>query len=297
MRNFLLTLAFLALAGTVQASEIVDGNPPTARNNMHSCPPGHIVTGFHSVDNELLCTGPFSNGQSLVVNERVDAENSSLPWPDNTVVRTAHNYTGPDMHWCGPDSFITGIHEQANSFSCASFASGSNRNYHTRLGHFVVDTTTQRSGLHACPRGTVLVGAHLDSNRFLCAGLPFCEDNSQCPSSFACELNSVPCTGCGTGVCRRQGSLVFRNGNACGGSPVGTLTDRSGSSVRFDVQAGFANEAARSLRLDGALTGTVIRIFDDPGGSTGDDWTQIFVKNSGAPCLASLREIRSKTPP
>src|SRR5688500_9547110 len=47
------TLTLLACAGTARAAEIIDGNnPPTVRNNMHSCPPGHIMTGIHVNNNQ-----------------------------------------------------------------------------------------------------------------------------------------------------------------------------------------------------------------------------------------------------
>ena len=80
------TLALLACAGTARAAEIIDGNnPPTVRNNMHSCPPGHIMTGVHVNNNQLLCTGPFEAGQSfLTVNEQLDFLSQ---WPPDAVTR------------------------------------------------------------------------------------------------------------------------------------------------------------------------------------------------------------------
>ena len=60
-------LMLFACAGTARAGEIIDGNnPPTVRNNMHSCPPGYIMTGVNVAGNQLLCTGSFGN---LTVNE------------------------------------------------------------------------------------------------------------------------------------------------------------------------------------------------------------------------------------
>jgi hypothetical protein len=295
------TLVLLACAGTARAAEIIDGNnPPTVRNNMHSCPPGYIMTGVHVNNNQLLCTGPFEAGQSfLTVNEQLDFLSQ---WPPDAVTRAAHNYTGPTMHWCGPNRFMTGVHVANNTFNCTEFASGSNQNYTTRLGHIVTDggaNLTVRSNMHACPRGSVLVGANFASNTFLCAELPFCEDTSHCPgASDVCEFTSVSCPNCiaaGTGVCRRQGTLSFREDNGCFGDFVGTLTDRSGNFANFTSQPGFTNDEARALRLTSAPAGTIIRVYDDSTGATSDDWTQIFVKNTASECLGTLQSSSSSS--
>lgn len=295
LRTAVVALVLLACAGSARAAEIIDGNnPPTVRNNMHSCPPGHIMTGVHVNNNQLLCTGTFEDGQGfLTVNEQVDF---LTQWPPDAVTRAAHNYTGPSMHWCGPDRFMTGVHVANNAFNCTAFDTGSNRNYTTRLGHLRVDggaNLTVRSGMHACPRGTVMVGAHFATNTFLCAELPFCEDTSHCPgASDVCEFTSVNCPGClgtVTGVCRRPGSLSFREDNGCFGDFVGTLTDRSGNVANFTSQPSFTNDEARALRLTSAAAGTIIRVYDDSTGSTSDDWTQILVKNTTSECVGTLQ--------
>ena len=47
-----------------------------------------------------------------------------------------------------------------------------------------------RAGMHACPIGSVLIGAHFATNTFLCAALcaamPFCVDDSQCAPGTRC---------------------------------------------------------------------------------------------------------------
>ncbi|HKH45311.1 MAG TPA: RICIN domain-containing protein [Thermoanaerobaculia bacterium] len=289
-----LAFLFLVCAGAARAGEIVDGNnPPTVRNNMHSCPPGYILTGVHVNNNQLLCTGQFENGQSnLTVNEIVDSGGANA-WPPDAETRAAHNYTGSAMHWCGPNRFMTGVHVANNAFNCSEFASGSSRNYTNRLGHLVVDTSTVRNGMHACPRGTVLVGAHFGNNAFLCAELPFCEDTSHCPgSSDVCEFSSVNCPGCigpVTGVCRRQGQLSFREDNGCFADFVGSLTDRSQNVANFTSQPGFTNDEARSLSLSNVRAGTIIRVYDDSTGATSDDWTQIFAKSTVTACVGTFQ--------
>jgi len=283
-------LCLAACAAQARASEIIDQS--TVRNNMHSCPPGFIMTGVHVGNDDLLCTGRFENsGQNLTVNEVVDSGN---PWPPDTETRVAHNYTGPDMHWCGPDRFMTGVHVGNNQFNCSRFTSTLiGRNYTTSLGHVIVDGSTSRSGMHACPRGTILVGAHFGSNLFLCAELPFCEDTSHCPgASDVCEFNSVTCSTCivpFTGVCRRPDTLDFRSGGSCTQSSVGSLTARSGNVATSASTGGsFVNDSARSVSFGNIKAGTIIKIYDSSTGSEADDWTQIFAKTDGAGCTPSF---------
>jgi hypothetical protein len=300
--TFLACLVVLACAGAARAGEIVDGNnPPTVRNNMHSCPPGYIMTGVNVATNQLLCTGPFAGLGFLTVNETVDqGVTATNQWPPSSVTRVAHNYTGPTMHWCGPNRFMTGVHVLNNAFNCTEFASGSNRNYTTRLGHLVVDTGTTRNGVRACPRGTILVGAHFANNAYLCAELPFCEDTSHCPgASDVCELSSVTCPECigpVTGVCRRQGTISFWEGNNCTEDPVGWMTDRSGSfATDGATNGGFENDEARSLSLSSAKAGTIIRVYDSSSGSQSDDWTQIFAKSNVSTCLGTFESSFSNS--
>ena len=100
------------------------------------------------------------------------------------MTRVAHNYTGPIMHWCGPNRFVTGVHVLNNAFNCTEFASGSNRNYTTRLGHLIVDTGTVRNGVRACPRGTVLVGAALREQRLPVRRAPLLQGHEPVPRHF-----------------------------------------------------------------------------------------------------------------
>ncbi len=290
-----LALTLLACAGAIQADEIVDQS--TSRNNMHSCPPGFIMTGVHVTNDDLLCTGQFANGPSnLTVDENVDSGGANA-WPPDTETRVAHNYTGPAIHWCGPDRFMTGVNVGGNAFNCSRFtATGTGRNYTSSLGHVIVDggaNQTVRNGMHACPRGTILVGAHFGQNLFLCAELPFCEDTSHCPgASDVCEFTSVSCNNCTvpfTGVCRRQGNLDFRAGGSCTQSSAGSLTNRSGNTATSASTGGaFVNDSARSVSQVNMKAGTIVRIYDSSSGSESDDWTQIFAKTDGAGCTPSF---------
>jgi len=293
----LTALALSASLGTAQAAEFVDGNtPPTVRNNMHSCPSFSIITGVNVAANHLLCLGGFIDaGGPLTTAERVDLGSQ---WPPDAVTRAAYAYTGPTMHWCGPDQYVTGIDVLNNRFNCARFPTASNINFTQRLGPIVIDpgtSPTVRNNMHACPRGTVLVGAHFTNNTFLCAELPFCLDNSQCASSSdTCEVLS---TGCATddciapttGVCRRQGTMTFREDNGCLDDSNGSLTDRSRNTVRFPDNDSFSNDDARSLQLSNVHAGSIIRVFDSPDGATNDDWTQIFVKATQFGCIGTFQ--------
>ncbi len=292
------TLTLSAVPGAVRAAEFVDGNtPPTVRNSMHSCPPFSIVTGVNVAANHLLCLE-----NPLTSSERVD---TSSQWPPDAVTRAAYAYTGPSIHWCGPDQYVTGVDVLNNRFNCARFPTATTTlNYTQRLGTIVVNgapNPTQRSGMHACPAGTVLVGAHFGNNTFLCAELPFCTDNTHCPSSLeTCELQSASCgSNCastGTGVCRRASTAMFREDNGCIDVSNGIVTDRSPLNINFQTQGGFSNDDARSLQLTDVHTGAIIRVFDSPAGATNDDWTQIFVKATVANACIGTFQLSSNSP-
>ncbi len=192
------------------------------------------------------------------------------------------------MHWCGPNRFMTGVHVTNNTYNCAELASGDSRFYSNRLGNLIVDTGTTRNGVRACPRGTVMVGAHFTNNAFLCAELPVCKDTSQCSGAGdVCERDCPECdeTFPNFGVCRRRGTISFREDPGCRGDLDGLVTDRSGTPVNFEDDANdFINDDAESLGLSNVAAGTIIRVYDDEEGSHSDDWTQILVKQPASVC-------------
>ena len=313
-RTIILAMLLFALAPAARAAESVDAAPAlTVRNNMHACPAGSIVTGVHVARNQLLCLGRFVDPRgNMTRNERVDqGARPDNQWPPDAVTRAAHAYTGPAMHWCGPNRYVTGVHVANNAFSCAELPAATNRNYTSRLGHLIVDSgsrPTQRSNMHACPAGTVLVGAHFATNTFLCAELAFCQDNSHCPSTAdVCETNSVFCdpgeTDCifpTTGVCRQQRTLGLCEERHCRGDAVGGLTDRSGNIVDLTNNDSFENDEASSMRIQNIRPGAIVRVFDNSQGRTDDDWAQLLVMRStstwcigtfesGIPGLGALR--------
>jgi hypothetical protein len=290
----LTVLALFCASGAAHAGEIVDGNnPPTVRNNMHVCPPGFITTGIHVFNNQLLCLGLFSDPVGpLTTGETVV---SGSFWPPDAVTRAAYAFTGSPILWCGPDRYVTGVHVANRQLSCAQFPREA-RNTTRRLGHLVVDggsSTTVRNNMHACPRGTILVGANFDNNTFLCAGLPFCTENSHCAGAGdVCEFQSSACgdscLSSNTGVCRNRKQLTFFEDSGCRGDSTGWVTDRSGNAVNFDASDGFDDNDSESLHLGNVPAGTIIRVFDNEWGSEGDDWTRILVKSPTTFCLGGF---------
>jgi len=182
----ILTLAFWPLwitASVATAVEFVDGDnePVTVLNGMHSCPQGFLVTGVHVDRNLLLCAGYFGNFLQFPARQDwgVTATNQ-FSWPGL-----------PNMHWCGPGNMVRGVHVAGNGFNCQTFDTATKRLVTIPLGTPYPDRGTNptvRSGMHACPRGSILVGAHFATNTFVCAPLGFCavESNEGCPTGKRC---------------------------------------------------------------------------------------------------------------
>lgn len=78
---------------------------------------------------------------------------------------------------------------------------------------------------------------------------------------------------------RRSGWMVFREGNRCSQDIIGETNHFRGQRINLRRTHGWENDEARSLQLDRVRAGTVIRIFDDPGGGRDDDYTVITVKS------------------
>ncbi|MCY0990374.1 hypothetical protein OV203_24755 [Nannocystis sp. ILAH1] len=70
-----------------------------------------------------------------------------------------------------------------------------------------------------------------------------------------------------------MGIIVFYEGNNATQNIVQTVEDTPGQDFRP-----IRNDEIRSLKLYGARAGAVIQLYDDPNGSTSDDFTIIHVK-------------------
>jgi hypothetical protein len=71
---------------------------------------------------------------------------------------------------------------------------------------------------------------------------------------------------------RLPGQIKLYEGNGCSQHVIDTKGDEPGQRFRPSQ-----NDEARSLSLAFVRVGAVIRVFDSPSGSTGDDYTEIEV--------------------
>jgi hypothetical protein len=78
------------------------------------------------------------------------------------------------------------------------------------------------------------------------------------------------------------GKIRFFEGNNGGQDNVGTVSADEAASINFkDKGNGLTNDEARSVRIWYATPGTVITVYDDPGGKENDDWARITVYGDG----------------
>lgn len=178
-RTFTLSCLLLAFVSSAWGVEFIDGDnePPTQMNGMHGCNSAFLVTGVHVGRNLLLCSGPFQYLLDFP---------STLSW--GVLPSNQFPFDGTSMHWCGPNSMVRGVHVDGNGFDCVSF-NQLITTLHGGLGAPFLDRSTQRAGMHACPVGSVLVGAHFSTNTFLCATLPVCADSAQCRAGTTCRAS------------------------------------------------------------------------------------------------------------
>jgi hypothetical protein len=87
----------------------------------------------------------------------------------------------------------------------------------------------------------------------------------------------------------RPGGLVFREGNRCSQDIIGETNHFPGQRINLPRTHAWENDEARSLQLERVRAGTVIRVFDDAGGSRDDDYTVIKVKaNTNRHCIRTF---------
>ncbi|AOY00780.1 hypothetical protein [Jeongeupia sp. USM3] len=76
------------------------------------------------------------------------------------------------------------------------------------------------------------------------------------------------------------GKITFWEGNGATQNQVGN-TLNGGANYNIDCKNGdhgFSNDEARSLRLEGIPGMTLIKVYDSPSASEGDDWAKIVIK-------------------
>ena len=69
--------------------------------------------------------------------------------------------------------------------------------------------------------------------------------------------------------------LFLLDGNNCTQQVVGETTDNTPQYINFKETDDYQNDEARSLAIANVGPGFLIRIYDDPSGSTDDDWVEI----------------------
>ena len=72
-----------------------------------------------------------------------------------------------------------------------------------------------------------------------------------------------------------MGLITFYEGNGASQNIVQTVNDNPGQNFRP-----VKNDEIRSAKLQDVRPGCVIKVYDDPSGSTGDDWCIVTVKQS-----------------
>ncbi len=73
-------------------------------------------------------------------------------------------------------------------------------------------------------------------------------------------------------------AIALYSGNDCKDDDVGLTDGAPGQLIQFTTNDRFQNDEARSLLFRKLRVGTIIRLYDDPAGNTGDDWVEILVK-------------------
>lgn len=220
-----------AMAAPAQAQEYI--SPPgliiedwsTGYIPIRYCPGESAVTGVRLDRDELLCTVGLKVTQGPTVVRGTISNNTpsqggsagaSLSRPPQRTVGAfrrgldvgisatnqltfTHNGVTEQMHVCPQDQFVMGINVPQNAFLCGEYV-GADGNV-VPLGAVTIDgppNQTVRDQMHACPEGSVLIGAHFDRNVFACAEVSFCGwhksqfvsgiSTSHCPAGLTCRL-------------------------------------------------------------------------------------------------------------
>lgn len=266
--NLLLALLVLATSPTLAYEERIDGpNPLTIRNSMRACPAGYVVSGVHVGNNQFLCLR-MALPDFQLANEVADVGTAAgNQFPPDAATAARLNYSGPAQHWCGPRRFITGINISANAFMCAEWNATTIAGTRTDTALQVDQppTVTVRAGMHACPPGYALMGAHFDDNIFVCGqvfDVSTTPATSQPPVAPALEPFSA------------AGDVILSEPNyhRCGRPRMRVY---SGGGTRIDVQKG----EEKAIRIvAGPLTGR-------PSNSENDNPRAAFFRKINWECI------------
>jgi hypothetical protein len=138
-----------------QACEAVDeAGSGNQFQGVHTCPANQVVVGIHADDNRLLCTvaGCFGSDNLDFTKEYIET-----------------TYSENNMRACPPGTLMTGFHKGNNQVACVPFKVLPSPGEAIPR---VVDASTNRDGMHACPTTgpSYAVGIHVGQNLLLCAG-------------------------------------------------------------------------------------------------------------------------------
>lgn len=122
-------------------AETVYVDAATQVNGMHSCPWGFIV-GVHLSRNLLLCSREFGNP--------LDGDETFYKTPSS----------GTDMPTCPEGMAMNGLHVGKKWITCARVDAPSTQR--------VLDSGTQREGMHACPLDRPMAGLDVRGNYLIC---------------------------------------------------------------------------------------------------------------------------------
>ncbi|MCW3783324.1 hypothetical protein [Defluviimonas salinarum] len=188
-----------ALAAALPTIPMPDEDPYATMRDWRPCPFNANSEDYYAVMGIRYDTGyticiPVQSSWFEVKNVFVSAprEGGKLPlrqWPDPTYDHLlVPGYSGPSMHWCGPNAYMTAYDVPDNTFTCVEIGeelpAGRNPGWQP-LSEIYVDgpggtqapypVPAAGTSTHVCRDGYVLIGMHHDANIFLC-GLLFSVD-------------------------------------------------------------------------------------------------------------------------
>lgn len=184
-------LSALLLAADLQAHiaiEITDPQGPTTDSTAHRCPEKFVMTGLHHADDRLLCA-------------RISPQFDGIGGVPFFSTRQALNpgdlsgYRGPAIRWwCGPNAVMIGMLKGgfglADGIECSVVPEG----VLTSIFADRPPRQTVRQAMHACPDGSVMVGADIGSNILACASVASINPSETTAGARVLGVSIAQCT-------------------------------------------------------------------------------------------------------
>lgn len=196
---FVFLVAFCAIPTLAAAQPTVpmpDEDPYSTPRNYRPCPGWepdyYAVMGIRFDTGFTICIPVleswFEVKQMFTSSPRPGGQLPARQWPDPQHDHLlVPGYSGPSMHWCGPNAYMTAYDVPNNTFTCVELGKEKNPNNSNWQPLSVVyvdgpggtqapfDVPAAGTLTHVCRDGYVLMGMHHDANIFLC-GLLFALD-------------------------------------------------------------------------------------------------------------------------